>query len=53
MYIFDTSLFGIHIAPTWYGLMYALGFIFCYLFIDRYSIIRKQDMDGGLFYTFL
>lgn len=53
MYIFETSIFGIHIAPTWYGLMYAIGFYFCYLFVGRYSVIVKKDMDTLLLYIFL
>ena len=53
MYLFETSFFGIHIAPTWYGLMYALGFIFCYLFVGKYSKIHKQDLDNLLLYIFL
>jgi hypothetical protein len=53
MYLFEVSVFGIHIAPTWYGLMYALGFIFCYLFVGKYSRVAKSDMDNLLLYIFL
>jgi phosphatidylglycerol:prolipoprotein diacylglycerol transferase len=53
MYIFETSIFGIHIAPTWYGLMYALGFIFCYYFGSRYSQVARKDLDNILLYIFL
>jgi hypothetical protein len=53
MYLFETSIFGIHIAPTWYGLMYALGFIFCYYFGSRYSQVARKDLDNILLYIFL
>lgn len=53
MYIFEASIFGIHIAPTWYWLMYAIGFIFCYTFVGKYSKIEKEKLDSLLFYIFL
>jgi prolipoprotein diacylglyceryltransferase len=53
MYLFETSIFGIHIAPTWYGLMYALGFIFCFLFGKKYGKIVEKDLDTILLYIFL
>jgi phosphatidylglycerol:prolipoprotein diacylglycerol transferase len=53
MYIFDVSVFGIHIAPTWYWLMYAIGFSFCYFFVSRFGTINKKHMDTFLFYIFL
>lgn len=53
MYIFNISLFGIQIAPTWYGLMYALGFIICYQYVKKLSKIKVQHMDTLLFYIFL
>lgn len=53
MYLFEVSVFGIHIAPTWYGLMYAIGFIFCYLFVGKYSKIQKKNLDALLFSIFL
>jgi phosphatidylglycerol:prolipoprotein diacylglycerol transferase len=53
MYIFDISILGIQIAPTWYWLMYALGFSFCYLFGARYGKVQKQDLDNILLYIFL
>ena len=52
MYIFETSFFGIHIAPTWYWLMYAFGFSFCYFFVGRYGPIQKKHMDTLLLYIF-
>ncbi len=53
MYIFNLSVFGIHIAPTWYGLMYALGFIICYQYVKKSGFIKTKDMDALLFYIFL
>jgi len=52
MYIFETTLFWIHIAPTWYGFMYALGFISCYAFVKKYGKLRWDDIDVLLTYVF-
>lgn len=40
MKIFELNLFWIHIAPTYYGLMYALGFII------GYSIIQHRILSS-------
>ncbi len=53
MSIFETSIFGIHIAPTWYWLMYALGFIICYVFVKKRTHIPTNDLDILLFFIFL
>ncbi len=52
MYIFETSIFGFHIAPTWYWLMYAIWFIICYLFLKKYTIFHWDDLDSYLLYVF-
>lgn len=53
MYIFDISIYGLHIAPTWYGLMYALWFIICYIFLKKYFQFKKwEDIDTLLTYIF-
>lgn len=53
MYIFDVSFYGLHIAPTWYGLMYAFGFIICYFFVKRFYVFRIQEhLDTLLSYIF-
>ncbi len=53
MYIFDISFYGLHIAPTWYGLMYALGFIICYFFVQRFYVFsKKEHLDTLLSYIF-
>lgn len=53
MSIFEISIFGIQIAPSWYGLMYALGFIWCYEYVRRNSTIRPLDMESLLFSIFI
>ena len=53
MHIFDISIFGIQIAPTWYGLMYALGFILCYTYINIYWYLRWKDIDSLLIFIFI
>ncbi len=52
MHIFDVSFLGFHIAPTWYWLMYALGFIICYLFMRKVVAFRKDEIDTFLLYVF-
>ncbi|MDD2693972.1 MAG: prolipoprotein diacylglyceryl transferase [Candidatus Gracilibacteria bacterium] len=53
MSIFDFSFLGIHIAPTWYGLMYAIGFIACYEYIKKNGYISTKDTDSLLLFVFL
>jgi phosphatidylglycerol---prolipoprotein diacylglyceryl transferase len=53
MHIFDISILGIHMAPSWYGLMYALGFVVCYFFMRRYySFKQKEHLESLLSYVF-
>ena len=53
MYIFDLSIYGLHIAPTWYGLSYAIGFTICYFFIKRFFVFRNtNDIDTLLSFVF-
>jgi phosphatidylglycerol:prolipoprotein diacylglycerol transferase len=52
MPIFSITLFGIHIAPSWYGLMYALGFIAGYLIIKSRKIITESELDSLVLYVF-
>lgn len=53
MHIFDISIFGFHIAPTWYWLMYAIGFVICYIFVKKFFTFReKDDIDTLLLYVF-
>jgi phosphatidylglycerol---prolipoprotein diacylglyceryl transferase len=54
MHIFDISIYGLHIAPTWYGLSYALGFIICYFFVRQfYSFRQWGHIDTLLSYIFV
>ncbi len=54
MHIFDISFYGIHIAPTWYGLSYALGFMICYFFVRHYhTFSKKEHIDTLLTYIFI
>lgn len=52
MPIFSTTLFGITLAPTWYGLMYALGFIGGYLILRRRKILSETELDSLVLYVF-
>jgi phosphatidylglycerol:prolipoprotein diacylglycerol transferase len=54
MYIFDVSFYGLHMAPTWYGFSYAIGFVICYFFVRRYYIFsQKEHIDTLLSYIFV
>ena len=53
MAIFDISILGLHIAPSWYGATYAFWFIICYFFIKKTFIFKKSDdLDSLLTYVF-
>lgn len=53
MSIFSLTFFGIHIAPTWYGLMYALGFIAGYCIIRARKVLSDAELDALVFYVFV
>ncbi|NDK07779.1 prolipoprotein diacylglyceryl transferase [Candidatus Gracilibacteria bacterium] len=53
MYIFKTEIFGITIAPSYYGLMYAIGFLTAYIIIKKGLKISTKKMDDLLIYSFL
>jgi len=53
MSIFEVSLFGFQIAPTWYGLMYAIGFFCCYEYVRKYGYLRGNEDESLLTYIFL
>jgi len=52
MPIFSITLFGIPIAPTWYGLSYALGFLIGYLILKRRKIFSESELDSLILYVF-
>ncbi len=53
MYIFKIDIFWFTLAPTYYWLMYAIGFIVVYLLIKRWLKISYKKMDDLLLYSFL
>lgn len=53
MKIFEITLFGITIAPTYYGLMYALSFIIWYYILYKRKIINRDNLDDLFLYIFL
>lgn len=60
MTIFDINILWLHIAPSYYGLMYAIWFISWYLIIKKSKISRyflkdkkNEWIDNLLFYIFL
>lgn len=52
MPIFTLDIFSLHIAPTWYGLMYAIGFLSGYLIIRSRKILPENDLDNLLLFVF-
>lgn len=52
MYIFQWNIFGIQLSPTWYWLMYALGFIIAYSFMKKNWKYRGEDIDTLLYFVF-
>lgn len=50
MKIFEITLFGITIAPTYYALMYILGFIFAWFFLKKFVKWKTpNDLDELIF----
>lgn len=52
MKLFEITIFGIHIAASWYGLMYAIGFLVCYQYVKKYGTLKQNDLDNFLLYIF-
>lgn len=52
MKIFEITLFGITIAPSYYGLMYAIGFLLGYWIILKRKKIEEDALDSLLIYIF-
>ncbi|OIP53623.1 prolipoprotein diacylglyceryl transferase [Candidatus Gracilibacteria bacterium CG2_30_37_12] len=52
MTIFSITLFGIHIAPSWYGLMYALGFMSGYFILRKRKVLSEAELDSLILYVF-
>ena len=53
MSIFEITLFGINIAPSYYGLMYAIGFLSWYYIIKKRAVISSKLLDDLLIYMVL
>ena len=53
MPIFSIDFFWITIAPSWYGLMYVMGFLFWYKIIQKRKFVDNEKLDDLLFYMFL
>lgn len=53
MTIFELHIFSLTIAPTWYGLMYAIGFIWGYHIVKYNKKFTEVEIDRLLFYVFL
>lgn len=53
MSIFSITLFWIHIAPSWYGLMYALGFMVGYFIIRSRKWLPEAELESLVTYVFL
>ena len=53
MTIFEITIFWITIAPSYYGLMYVLGFILWYIILEKRQILWKKELDSLFLYVFL
>ena len=53
MPIFSINIFGIQIAPSYYGLMYALGFILGYYILRSRKIFSDTELESLTFHVFL
>ncbi len=52
MKIFEFSLFGLSIAPTYYGLMYVLGFLYGIWAIKKTGKYKTSQVDDLFIYIF-
>lgn len=53
MTIFEINIFWFTLAPSYYGLMYALWFIAGYYYILKKNILKKEELENLFFYVFL
>jgi len=53
MTIFEITLFGITIAPSYYGLMYVIGFLYWVWYLKKYSHYSQTQQEWLFLYTFL
>ena len=52
MAIFSITIFWIHIAPSYYGLMYALGFLAGYLILRSRKVLSDTELESLIMYIF-
>lgn len=53
MKIFEFSVFGFTIAPTWYWLMYVLAFVYGYYALKKSKKLSEIELESLFFYIFL
>lgn len=53
MSIFSINLFWFTIAPSYYGLMYAIWFLAWYYYFYKKNITSKPELENLVFYVFL
>ena len=53
MPIFEFDLFGVRVAPTYYGAAYALAFALGYWILGRRKAVPESRLDDLVFWTFL
>lgn len=53
MKIFEFTLFGLTIAPSYYWLMYSLGFLISYLILRKKNFIEEKELETLFIYLFL
>lgn len=53
MYIFELNIFWLHIAPSYYWLMYVLWFLVWYYYIKKTKLLSDSELESLFFYVFL
>ena len=53
MTIFEITLFGITIAPSYYGLMYAIWFLYGVWYLKKYSNYTSAQQESLFLYVFM
>lgn len=53
MKIFELHLFWITLAPSYYGLMYILWFLYGILYLKKFSSYTQKQRDALFFYIFM
>lgn len=53
MTIFEITVFGITLAPSYYGLMYVLGFLYWVWYLKKHSSYSSSQQESLFLYVFL